>query len=169
VATRTVVETRSEFRYRVVALRAKGPGAPRRIFVAEFRMNFDGKWYGYADHGRNSSRVPLRGSRAARGGGFGLAGERYFWGVPEIFSSFQIFKPYKSSDAVAEVNLYGLAELGVRRRVVETRSEFRYGVVALRAEGDFGLAGERFFGVFPGFFRVSRFSNHTSLLTRSRR
>jgi hypothetical protein len=112
MATRTVVETRSEFRYRVVALRAKGPGAARGIFVAEFRMNFDGRWCGYTGRGRNSSRVPLRGSRAARGGGFGLAGERYFWGVPEIFSSFQIFKPYKSSDAVAEVNLYGLVEGG---------------------------------------------------------
>jgi hypothetical protein len=54
-------------------------------------------------------------------------------------------------------------------RFVETHSEFCYEAVALGAVGDFALAWRAFFWLSRIFFRVSRFSNHTSLLTRSRR
>jgi hypothetical protein len=43
-------------------------------------------------------------------GDFGLAGGAVFLSGRGFFWSFRSFKPYKSFDAVAEVNLYGLAE-----------------------------------------------------------
>ena len=68
----------------------------------------------------------------------------------DFFSSFQIFKPYKSSDAVAEVNLYDLAEGvecggGLSNLVPSSDT----GGVALRAEGS--GAGR---GIFVAEFRM---------------
>jgi hypothetical protein len=45
-------------------------------------------------------------------GDFVIAGRAFYRMFSDFFSSLQSFKPYKSSDAVAEVNLYGLAEGG---------------------------------------------------------
>jgi hypothetical protein len=140
---------------------------PYKSFDAVAEVNL----YGLAEGGsevkgcRNSFRVPLLGSGAARGGGGGLAGERFFW----RYRIFWSFKPYKSFDAIAEVNLYGLLEGGVRWRSVETRSEFRPGGSRAARGGGFWARRRAFFlGGSRIFFGVSR-KNHTSLLTRSRK
>jgi hypothetical protein len=61
---------------------------------------------------RNSFRVLLRAVALGAVGDFALAWRAFFLVVPDFFSSLQSFKPYKSFDAIAEVNLYGFAEGG---------------------------------------------------------